>query len=170
MIYVGLESASDRVMGACKKNNNQTWRVEEILQIASRNDIGINLNLLVGLPEDDEESLNETYEFIKKYPYVTTAGFFCPIPGTSIIQGIKNSGLPLENNADLDGYLKNFSNRWVDGVHLPTKYLSKDRVVYWKQKFDELIKGQGIPFRHFLDPKEVSRRIAQRFGRNDHRS
>ena len=162
MIYVGLESASDRVMGACKKNNNQTWRVEEILQIASRNDIGINLNLLVGLPEDDEESLNETYEFIKKYPYVTTAGFFRPIPGTSIIQGIKNSGLPLENNADLDGYLKNFSNRWVDGVHLPTKYLSKDRVVYWKQKFDELIKGQGIPFRHFLDPKEVSRRITQR--------
>ena len=168
MIYVGLESASDRVMGACKKNNNQTWRVEEILQIASQNDIGINLNLLVGLPEDDEESLNETYEFIKKYPYVTTAGFFRPIPGTSIIQGIKNSGLPLENNADLDGYLKNFSNRWVDGVHLPTKYLSKDRVVYWKRKFDELIKEQGIPFRHFLDPKEVSRRITQRIRRNGH--
>ena len=47
-------------------------------------------------------------------------------------------------------------------MHLPTKYLSKDRIVYWKQKFDELIKEKGIPFRHFLDPKEVSRRISQR--------
>ena len=35
----------------------------------------------MGLPEDDEESLNETYEFIKKYPYVTTAGFFLPNSG-----------------------------------------------------------------------------------------
>ena len=87
MIYVGLESASDRVMGAYNKNNNQTWRVEEILQVASGNDIGINLNLLVGLPEDDEKSLSETYEFIKKYSYVTTAGFFRPIRGPQSFKG-----------------------------------------------------------------------------------
>ena len=162
MIYVGLESASDRVMETCNKNNNQTWRVEDILQVADQNDIGINLNLLVGLPEDDEGSLNETYEFIKRYPYVSTAGFFRPIPGTSIMREIEKSELPLEGNANLDGYLKHFSNRWVDGVHLPTKYLNKDRIVYWKRKFDELIKEQGIPFRRFLTPKEVSHRIDQR--------
>ena len=162
MIYVGLESASDRVMETCNKNNNQTWRVEDILQVADQNDIGINLNLLVGLPEDDEGSLNETYEFIKRYPYVSTAGFFRPIPGTSIMREIEKSELPLEGNANLDGYLKHFSNRWGDGVHLPTKYLNKDRFVYWKRKFDELIKEQGIPFRRFLNPKEVSHRIDQR--------
>ena len=162
MIYVGLESASDRVMETCNKNNNQTWRVEDILQVADQNDIGINLNLIVGLPEDDEGSLNETYEFIKRYPYVSTAGFFRPIPGTSIMREIEKSELPLEGNANLDGYLKHFSNRWVDGVHLPTKYLNKDRIVYWKRKFDELIKEQGIPFRRFLNPKEVSHRIDQR--------
>ena len=162
MIYVGLESASDRVMETCNKNNNQTWRVEDILQVADQNDIGINLNLIVGLPEDDEGSLNETYEFIKRYPYVSTVGFFRPIPGTSIMREIEKSELPLEGNANLDGYLKHFSNRWIDGVHLPTKYLNKDRIVYWKRKFDELIKEQGIPFRRFLTPKEVSHRIDQR--------
>ena len=170
MIYVGLESASDRVMEACNKNNNQTWRVEEILQVADDNDIGVNLNLLVGLPEDDEGSLNETYEFIKRYPYVSTVGFFRPIPGTLIIQEIEKSELPLEGNLNLDGYLKHFSNRWKDGVHLPTKYLSEDRIMYWKRKFDDLIKEQGIPFRRFLDPKEVSHRIDQRRERSNSRS
>ena len=166
MIYVGLESASDRVMETCNKSNNQTWRVEEIIQVAKQNNIGINLNLMVGFPEDDEDSLNETYEFIKRYPYASTASFFRPIPGTSIIQEMKNSGLPFEGNTNLDGYLKHYSNRWADGVHLPTKYLSKDRVVYWKRKFDELMKERSIP-RYLLSAQEVSTRIKQRRKRND---
>ena len=83
---------------------------------------------------------------------------------------IEKSELPLEGNSNLDGYLKHFSNRWKDGVHLPTKYLSKDRIMYWKRKFDDLIKEQGIPFRRFLDPKEVSHRIDQRRERSNSRS
>jgi len=161
MIYVGLESASDRVMETCNKDNNQTWRVEEILQVADQNNIGINLNLLVGLPEDDEESLKETYEFIKKFPYVETVSFFRPIPGTSILRDMTDGELSLGGNTNLDGYLKHYSSRWTNGVHLPTKYLSKERVVYWKQRFDELIGERGIT-RHFSGSKEVSNRIRQR--------
>ena len=129
--------------------------------MADQNNIGINLNLLVGLPEDDEESLKETYEFIKKFPYVETVSFFRPIPGTSILRDMTDGELSLGGNTNLDGYLKHYSSRWTNGVHLPTKYLSKERVVYWKQRFDELIGERGIT-RHFSGSKEVSNRIRQR--------
>ena len=173
MIYVGLESASDRVMKTSNKNDNQIWRVEEILQVAGQYDVGINLNLIVGLPEDDEESLNETYEFIKKYPYASTVGFFRPIPGTSIIQEMKDSKLPLEGNTNLDDYLQHYGKRWTDdveGVHSPTKYLSKDRVVYWKQKFDKLLTNERSIPRYLLSAQEVSTRINRRRKRKDYRS
>lgn len=92
-LYVGLESASERVLRLMKKNNTQATMVAN-LQHATRHAIWMHCFLFFGFPGETESDARETYDFVLQH--------------SDIIGSFGTATFALEHNAPIYHHLSDF--------------------------------------------------------------
>lgn len=137
VISIGFESANARVLRSIDKINNEVWRYEKIVNAAERHGIFIHMNVLIGLPEDDHDSLRETYEIVRSMGHSMTMSTFRPQKDTSIYQQVVEAGIPNPHANDFESYRKTHRAGQKE-VFLPTKYLSTQEVQEWYEQISAL--------------------------------
>lgn len=119
-IFFGVESGSQDILTRYSKGTT-LWQIEEAVTICKELQITPVLSIIIGLPEDTEETIVETIKFARKLD-VRNIWFqpFVPFPGTEAYTEAANNGLLAEDLA-----LKSFNLR---SVVIGTKDLSKKQV------------------------------------------
>lgn len=127
-LYIGLESASERVLGLMKKPNKLETIVRN-LRDATEAGIWVHNFLFFGFPGETEEDARKTYDFVLE---------------SSEIMGSFGCGtFSLEHNAPIFGHLEDFglSLRIIDGDSVDVYYrydaqagISAERASEWARK------------------------------------
>jgi len=105
-IAIGLESGNNEILHQIRKGIT----IEEIIaaaQLIKRHGIAVRTNILLGLPMETEQSLNETIDAMKKIGGQFCYSTFTPYPGSEAFEYCKNAGL-IDNNVDV--FLYNHQN------------------------------------------------------------
>ncbi len=144
----GIESASERVRKDVDKGFKQDLIFKTIERVRAA---GINViaNFIFGLPEDDLESMQETLDMALELN-CEFANFYCAMayPGSQLYNQALREAWPLPQR--WSGY----SQHSVDTLPLPTKYLSAEEVLRFRdQAFRE----------YFTNPKYLGM-VARKFG------
>lgn len=100
-LYVGLESASERVLALMKKNNKRQT-MERNLADATAAGIWMHCFLFFGFPGETEEDARETYDFV--------------VSNSNIIGSFGSATFALEHNAPIFHHLAAFDLRLKPGA------------------------------------------------------
>jgi len=91
LVYVGIESASQEVLNSIKRytiNNDDQYRI--IKKCKERNII-VKSMFMIGSPEDDENTINETIKYSNLLPnQLVQFSVFTPYPGTPQYKNFEN--------------------------------------------------------------------------------
>lgn len=141
----GLETISGKVMrsytfqskiNGLKQFTDMYW---EKIDRLGKPGIEWTAFIIVGGPEDTEESLEQTYEWLKTWgklyriDWVTTS-MFRPFPGTAYWKDPEKHGLEFEKSPEAFHDWGFFNGIAVSA----TKHLSKERIEHWAARFNEL--------------------------------
>lgn len=93
-IMFGLETGSERLMSSIHKGINKN-DVEDLFYKLRRYNFLITTFLMVGFPEENEDTVNETISFVKKlqrikYNYIIGIGKLWVYPGTEVYEIMKS--------------------------------------------------------------------------------
>lgn len=123
---LGIESANARVRTDVHRDYTQERIFEAIEQIRGEG-ICVGANYIFGLPEDDHASMQQTLNLALEINS-EWANFYCAMayPGSPLYEQALREGWALPRT--WDGY----SQYAVDALPLPTKYLSSDEVLQFR--------------------------------------
>lgn len=96
-IHLGVESGSDEVLRAIRKNGT-VEQARRACQMVRKHGMSVSCYFIVGFPMETEESLAATISLIKTIPSdAITYSIFTPYPGTEAFQYCRQKGLIPEN-------------------------------------------------------------------------
>jgi len=100
-VMFGLESGSNRILARCNKHITQD-DAEKAIRMFVGKDIDVSLFLIVGLPGEDWESVNETCDLVTrlqkiKYMAFKDIGILIVYPGTEVYDAVKDAGQITDN-------------------------------------------------------------------------
>lgn len=130
-LYVGLESASERVLALMKKNNKKETLVRN-LRDATEVGIWMHCFLFFGFPGETEADAQETYDFV--------------VENADIISSFGSATFALEHNAPIYHHLEDFRLEirpiTKDDVDVYYEYavgdgISPERATEWMQKVND---------------------------------
>lgn len=146
-VSYGFESGSRKVRGLVQKDQYSTNRMKDIVRITHQAGISIVANFMFGLPEDDEETMNETLLLAKElnceYPnmYCTMA-----YPGSLLYEESIRNGVTLP-----ESWL-GYTQLGYECFPLPTRHLSSKQVLAFRDyAFNAFFKDNDRYFRQILD-------------------
>ncbi|MBN1555739.1 MAG: radical SAM protein [Phycisphaerae bacterium] len=137
-IAVGFESADARILRSMRKSQNDLRQLDDIYHEARRNDIFLELNILIGMPEDNEESLQKTLDVMEKYQATFSVSLLRPLPGTTVYKEVLDARLATPEELSLDPFLQGIDMFVDHHPHVPTKHLSKNEMAKWHKRFTDL--------------------------------
>ncbi len=86
-IVLGAQSGSNRILKIIRRGHTAE-KIEESLEILANNGFYAKVDFIFGFPFEEEEDINQTFDFInkivKKYKAQIHAHTFMPLPGTSL--------------------------------------------------------------------------------------
>jgi radical SAM superfamily enzyme YgiQ (UPF0313 family) len=86
-VNIGLESGSERTRKEILRRNYSNEDFFQAIEAARKNDLEVNVYLMVGLPGEDRVEFQKTVECLKRaQPKRLVASIFFPYPGTDIYQ------------------------------------------------------------------------------------
>ena len=134
-IDVGFESANPRVLKNMRKEANDLGKLDDICDEAKRLGIAVQMNVLLGMPEEDETSIEKTYEVFRRYASTMNVTLLRPQPGTPVYDELVEAGLLGPSDRGLENFLGTME-RLSDGApYVATKHLSKEDLMRWHKKF-----------------------------------
>ena len=96
-ISIGAESGNQEVLNAIEKNQTPE-KVEEAFKICRTEGMSTHGFFMFGLPEDTEETMQQTIEFAKRCdPDIAKFGIMIPLPSTPIYEQWKETQAITEN-------------------------------------------------------------------------
>ncbi|MDJ0763088.1 MAG: radical SAM protein [Myxococcota bacterium] len=127
-LCLGIESGSERVLKDVRKG----YKAENVFEpIAEMRSAGINIiaNYLVGLPEDDAESMQQTLDLALELN-CEFANIYCAMayPGSKLYD------IAVENNWPLPEAWTGYSQLAYDTRPLPTRYLEASEVLRFRDQ------------------------------------
>lgn len=142
-VHLGLESASDRVLSYLKKETTTAAVNQAALDVLAHHGIRAVGSFIIGAPNEDDEDIARTYDFIdgnvrdgKLMSF--TFGPLVPFPGTAVWERAKERGLV--RDVDMDWAALDIDIRYFE----PARYLllnermTRERFTYWFHRFNEL--------------------------------
>lgn len=123
---IGVETGSEKILKNIKKSLDLN-KVKESVSLLKKEGILVSAFFMLGLPGDDEETMQQTIDFAKELnPYIANFAVTIPLPGTELYDMIKKK----ENHTiDLKGGFYNVSDSYyeIEGLDskIVAKYLSK---------------------------------------------
>jgi len=102
IVYMGIESGSEKVLNYLKSGNLKLSQVENALELLSRSNIKVEGSFILGAPVETREDLLETYNFIFNHYQqgkltFASINFLTPYPGGKIWEYAKQRGLVSED-------------------------------------------------------------------------
>lgn len=98
---VGMESGCDKTLRYLKKNTTTVQRNRDLIELSTRYKIPTMGSFLLGSPNETEEDLIESLEFIKSYrntPYFTPLSYIATtFPGTEFWDYAITNNIPVDN-------------------------------------------------------------------------
>ena len=83
MIYVGIESASEKVLSSIKRYTIKNDEQYNLIKKCKDRNIIVKSMFMIGSPDDDEDTIKQTIEYSKKLPnQLVQFSVFTPYPGT----------------------------------------------------------------------------------------
>lgn len=102
----GVESTSDRVLKFIKKDINRN-QIEEVIKNSCEIGFRVKLFFIIGLPTQTKQEIEETFDFVKKYPISQVRFFnFIPYEETFLMDWLKNNNCKFYYT--YDQYMANF--------------------------------------------------------------
>lgn len=92
IILYGVESLGSEVLREARKGNSENLTVRA-MRTTFEADVRFGALLIVGLPNENEESLDHMVEFAETYNHVTRVKYLSAMPGTTVYQQALGSGL-----------------------------------------------------------------------------
>jgi anaerobic magnesium-protoporphyrin IX monomethyl ester cyclase len=92
IILYGVESLGSEVLREARKGNSENITVRA-MRTTFEGGVRFGALLIVGLPNESEESLSHMVEFAEKYNHVTRVKYLSAMPGTTVYQQAVQSGL-----------------------------------------------------------------------------
>lgn len=116
-IGIGIESGNDRILKKISKNQS-VKKCSEILRMIADNRIATYGNIILGYPEEDRSTLNDSLRFIVNNPvHLPQFNIFVPYPGTPIYDELVAKGIrmPKDTNqmSNVISYNKDISTRYL---------------------------------------------------------
>ena len=144
----GFESVSQKILDSVGKGYNQKY--DEVIAMIKGADINICADFIVGLWEDDYDTLQATYDFACKHNFEWLNMYPCfAYPGTKMYDDYIKEGR-IEEPKDWEEYaLYGYKCK-----PLPTKYLTSAEVLEWRDK----------KFIDYHSEANYQQMIAQKFG------
>jgi radical SAM superfamily enzyme YgiQ (UPF0313 family) len=139
---IAIESGSDFIRNAIMGKRLSDEKIREAVRIIRKHpQVWLKAYFIVGMPEETEETLRQTYEMIEELeldePQVTNA---MPLPGTELYAQCLRDGLLLEMQPEL---------MWCDQQLIPVNdterfflrpyQLSIDALLEWRSRLDQLV-------------------------------
>lgn len=119
-VQFGVESGSQEILNSINKKTNLS-QIERSVKLARDAGLQVFCSMMVGLPEDTEETINKTIDFGEylccKYGTVTVFSITTPYPGTYIYRKAKDIGLNI--------YKASYNQYTVINSLMDTKNLSR---------------------------------------------
>lgn len=116
-IGIGIESGNERILKKISKNQS-VKRCSEALHTIAANRIAVFGSVILGYPEEDKSTLNDTLSFLLKNPvHLPQFNIFVPYPGTPIYSELVAKGLhiPMDMGqlSKVASYNKSISTRYL---------------------------------------------------------
>jgi len=104
LVNLGIESGSERILKETEKGINHE-QIRKAAKMLNRNRLFWGGYFMVGLPDETEEDIKLTFEFLKEIkPYYAGLGVYNPFPRTKLFEQAVKLGL-LEPNPPIDHFL-----------------------------------------------------------------
>ncbi|MUM77522.1 radical SAM protein [Pseudodesulfovibrio sp. F-1] len=132
---IGLESANEKILKSMKKSKNEIWKLNKLFEEADRLGIELNCNILLGMPDEDNTSMLETFEFVKNYKKTLNITLLMPLPTTPVYEELLQLGILGAESMDVYRFVSTFQNINDNVPHVRTKHLSCDEVMEWHRMF-----------------------------------
>jgi anaerobic magnesium-protoporphyrin IX monomethyl ester cyclase len=140
-IYFGIESGSDKILRIMNKNATKSDNLEA-LKYCQAAGVYTVIQLVIGMPGENDDTIAETIEFIKDatgqlpYPPLVTVNYLQALPGTPSYEFLKLKELIKKTTDDEERYLLHVSD--VDASELK-QYINVSEsplpeVMLWKLK------------------------------------
>ncbi len=140
-INYGMESGSDRILKVMEKNANSGENLK-VAQLCAEAGVFTTIQLVVGMPGENDETINETIDFVKKatgdLPYLPklSVNYLQALPGTPSYEYLQNQGLVNKSVEGEEEYLLRASDINAAGfghyINVSEEPLSK--AMLWKKK------------------------------------
>jgi radical SAM superfamily enzyme YgiQ (UPF0313 family) len=99
-LSMGIETSDEDILKKINKNETQKDFIKAA-ELLDKHDIQWKAYMIIGFPEDTEEKILKSIEFIKKLnPFRITLSFFTPYVGTQLYEQTKTMGL-IDDNYDM---------------------------------------------------------------------
>ena len=144
----GFESANERVRGSVNKKTGDD-ATERVIGWTREADISIVGNFIFGLPEDDEASMQESFEMAKAYRF-EWANFYCAMafPGTRLYDDLVAEGVEMPKEWSAYGHYSRNSRP------LSTKHVD------WR----DVVRFRDAAFKEYYEDPAYQAMVAKRFG------
>ncbi|MGV9561268.1 B12-binding domain-containing radical SAM protein [Streptomyces sp. NPDC003480] len=112
-LYMGLESANDRVLEAMKKGTTSA-RMAEILRLCSEIGIAVEAGVFTGFPSETAAEAEDTYRFVRDHRHVISRadpGGFRLLKGAPVADRPGDFGITLRSDAARTWYHLDFSEK-----------------------------------------------------------
>lgn len=99
MIRIGVESGVQEILDNVKKGI-KIKETEKLMALAHKYRLEVHAHVMIGMPGDNAETLNQTIKFVKKInPSVVTFGICTPYPGTPLYEEVKKVNPDIEDGS-----------------------------------------------------------------------
>lgn len=89
-LYFGAESGSNRILGYLRKKFTRE-QIIEVFRLCHQTGIKPGVYIIVGVPGETQEDINETKSLIKEIrPYLLNFSYLTPFPNTPLYESTKN--------------------------------------------------------------------------------
>ena len=151
---LGIESASSFVRDGMAKGNFGSEMIYSAVDAVRVHDIAVGANYIFGLPDDTQESMEETLDLAMELN-TEWANFYCAMayPGSPLYEEAKAKKWPLPDDENGPGWI-GYSQLGFETLPLPTKSLSAIQVLEFRDHaFDK----------YFTNPAYLTM-LEQKFG------
>lgn len=125
----GIESGSKKVLTGVSKGRYGSAEIRKVVQMTKEAGISILANFMVGLPDDDLETMQETLDLARELNCEYTN-----IYATMAYPGSQLYSEALANNIALPAIWRGYAAFSEECLPLPTKYLSAEDVLRFRDK------------------------------------
>lgn len=139
-VTFGIESGSQKILDIVKKRITVERNRQGIID-AKNAGLIVRCQMMVGLPGEDERTIDETKRFIESSPAdVWSIHIFVPFPGCDVWNNNNLYGFPINKKTDFSNYQTvGKSGEWKNIVHK-----DPEKIISFKNQLIETVKDKNV--------------------------